>query len=1416
MNHILGYEIQALIGKGSFSEVYKARKGLGPGLDQIVAIKVMKPPTKSLAHKIMSSLRYEFWVLKDLSHPNIVRLFDFGELDDGRVYLIEEFVSGVPLDVFCVNHSFGACEPALIDLFKALKELERVGVVHGDIKTANILVTGTGESASAKLLDFGDGGTPSFMAPEVILQRPSDHRCDLYSLGVTIYASLTGKNPFAGKTIDATLKAHLHKKPDPIGLLRHDVPPVWQELIHGLMEKNPDDRPATALKALSLIQKDSFVLSPTDFVGREKLLSQALAIERALVKGAQHALVVTGKSGVGVTRFLREVFYRLIAAHPNLRERISLVLSPSHPDTPILLLDRLKPPAGYPVINIKLEPFTVEEVRDWLKRVFFLEKIPQKFLDKIFSLTSGHAQSLWELLELLSEKAVLADSAGRVTQTTLAMIDWDEILPSLNTSVGLWENIDWLFAEAKKKIGMRTLTEKNPLWKKMNSLIEREKNPKIKTVHRAGFLALKGEALIDEGKLEPAKEALTGALEIFKTVAECKIDEIRVQNFLSYILLRQGKPKEAVHQFEATLTEIQKHLNPEEAKKITNLDLGAAYLQAGDFPKAIARLKEEREFHRSSAVVREIGCLYNLAQAYSSVGDRESAESHYHDVIARARTHKEHAYFLRALNGLGNVLKDSNRWQEALQAFGEALEIALALNDFSSAAAAAQNRGALAATKGLHQEAVRDLTDALGYVEKTVTPYAFEKFVACRSRVELAEIFLIQKRFDEARDHLDRAWHMAEKDKALADFRFWVLLTRCRLWQALDDDVRFKEDRGRLNFYADTDDKKKKVEALGVESESRSSQAQTHEFHALIKITSDLLAEILLPDLLKKILSYALELSGAELGVVLLNDAKTLGPKSELKPVASLNAELSAELRDISLSVAKEVVSSGKIVQASDAIEEQPFAQHASVLALNLRSIVALPLTFRGKVLGVLYLSHRYRPGLFDERIIQILSVFADQAALAITNHQLLEFHRQAEQKAVLELEETRKELTIFKERLKSLPAEVRDRIMAGPFKTRSQAVLEILGQMGRVAETRLAVVIQGETGTGKELLARYVHDISPRKNSPFVAINCGALPATLIEGELFGHVKGAFTGADRDKLGLIEAATGGTLFLDEIIDLPLAAQVKLLRVLQERQVVRLGETKPRSVDIRLIVALQKNLKEAVSDGSFREDLYYRLMGLTVSVPPLRERPEDIPLLAEFFLNEYLKETQKKHPAKIAVSFLRVLTQYHWPGNVRELKNVIHTAAVLCDGKLLTVKELPKNIRDQLLSEPRKALHRSGESRLQTSQGWYHPGWTWAEHLLLIYASSLMALKHNVPRVAASLGVGVATVYKWKGEHRLEEAAEYWQKKVLPYREGLKLRDIRALIFSQVALKFPGHPYHAARELDVAPVTFYRWSRAQK
>ncbi len=267
---------------------------------------------------------------------------------------------------------------------------------------------------------------------------------------------------------------------------------------------------------------------------------------------------------------------------------------------------------------------------------------------------------------------------------------------------------------------------------------------------------------------------------------------------------------------------------------------------------------------------------------------------------------------------------------------------------------------------------------------------------------------------------------------------------------------------------------------------------------------------------------------------------------------------------------------------------------------------------------------------------------------------------------------------------LETLKTELTSRYQVGRLISRSKKMQQLFEILPTISKTPSTVLILGETGTGKELIARTIHDLSPRKNGPFVPINCSALPENLLEAEFFGYKKGAFTGAIKDKKGKFEVAHQGTLFLDEIGDMPLSIQAKLLRVLQEKSFEPLGSNKRISVDVRIICATNRDLKTLVEEGNFRKDLYYRINVIKIELPPLRERKEDIPLLVENFISHFNKLFNKQIKG-ISPEALSLLMGYNWPGNIRELENVIERASILCFEDVIEIKHLPEDI---VLSSP--------------------------------------------------------------------------------------------------------------------------------
>ena len=306
-----------------------------------------------------------------------------------------------------------------------------------------------------------------------------------------------------------------------------------------------------------------------------------------------------------------------------------------------------------------------------------------------------------------------------------------------------------------------------------------------------------------------------------------------------------------------------------------------------------------------------------------------------------------------------------------------------------------------------------------------------------------------------------------------------------------------------------------------------------------------------------------------------------------------------------------------------------------------------------------------------------------------------------------------------------------------------SKSWLETLQLAETVAPTESTVLIQGESGTGKEVIARYIHELSNRTDGPFLSINCGALPEGLLESELFGHVKGSFTGAVKDKEGLFTAAATGTFFLDEIGETTPATQIKLLRVLQHREVIPVGATEAIPIDTRLIAATNRDLDEEIKAGNFRSDLYYRLNVIALHLPPLRQRSDDIPVLAEHFLHR-IAETRGEAPKQLAATALEVLQEYAWPGNVRELENALERAAILTPGNEINVAALPERVT-QRKAEPLVSNRAPSNPTLETIERAY---------ILWVLQSE----GGNKSRAAEVLGIDPSTLYRKLSRYGVEAA----------------------------------------------------------
>jgi len=390
-----------------------------------------------------------------------------------------------------------------------------------------------------------------------------------------------------------------------------------------------------------------------------------------------------------------------------------------------------------------------------------------------------------------------------------------------------------------------------------------------------------------------------------------------------------------------------------------------------------------------------------------------------------------------------------------------------------------------------------------------------------------------------------------------------------------------------------------------VAEEAAATIADIDAYQKLYEFSARLMEKHDLDQLLDALMDAVIEISSADKGFLILMD----GDQLAVKVARNLKRENIADaISQLSDSIVAKVVKSRKPVIISDAMNDAEFAGSKSIMKLKLTSVICCPLLDKGNLIGLIYVGNDSIVDLFQEEMLAVMMVFAAQASLVLENALL-----------VNDLRLDNRELN---QRL--------EQIRFGEIVGTSPPMQEVFRKVEKVAATDISVLVTGETGTGKELIAREIHNRSPRTGGPFITINCGAIPENLLESELFGHVKGAFTGAVATKQGKFQLADKGTLFLDEIGEMPLNLQVKLLRAIQEKVVIKVGDTRPEPVDIRILAATNRDLEREINDGRFREDLFYRLNVVNLHLPPLRDRGDDVLVIARYLLSRYSREYESR------------------------------------------------------------------------------------------------------------------------------------------------------------------------------------------
>jgi len=853
------------------------------------------------------------------------------------------------------------------------------------------------------------------------------------------------------------------------------------------------------------------------------------------------------------------------------------------------------------------------------------------------------------------------DGGGKATAIELPQLDAARLLPHLKATLGLegaalTTATDWLLQRSQSSSGITKLLEELVAAGQLLPAGTRWSWPNARSGRLANDDAI--EAADSEGSIDEQIRAATarGMTERARALwlASPEEKEPTARTALIEGLLDAGEPSRALPlcmdlpilraqalvdtgQYALAARELAQ-LGPPETSRHRRVAALLAMV-GGDRKRARAMLEEGpgdlRDRLMLAALLEQSGqldasehllqrCLqeldgerepYAVASVHTTYGHLErqrknldAARQHFEtaEQLAQRIAHVRHAASSQ-LN-LGVVAKDAGEHSEAAARFREANALYEHVGDIGRAAIAKANLGIAALARDDIETARTTLTEAAARLQE----------LGDTATAKLAHLMLARA-------------HARAGDKAAAEVAIATV--------GEPDTERLRQELAIVKEELAAPDDSGHDDDMPGGSETRPSREL---FRTFLAVNRKLAQAVELDEAMGSLLDAAVTLTGGRNGYLLVMSDGGIQREFESGQGAS-------QAQAFSRSLANQAVHEQRTLTGADVLANEELQAMQSVKNLRVRSAVCSPFHSAGGTKGAIYVEHPGRAGVFSEQDKEALEVLADQAAIAVDR--------------MLREEAMRRELTTSK----------RDLVVATRSSRRNRA--QLLGdsapmralrtEIDKLANLDLAILIQGETGTGKELVARALHDRGNRKKGPFVAENCSALPAELMERELFGHVEGAFTGADRERPGLLELANGGTLFLDEVGDMPAALQVKLLRALQEQTIRRVGGSEEIQLDIRMVSATHRNLREMVKSDEFREDLFFRLAAVEVRVPTLRERKGDIELLATHFITRNSQHGAK--PPELSATAKAALNSYSWPGNVRELEHVIARAILLCE-----------------------------------------------------------------------------------------------------------------------------------------------------
>ncbi|MBU0504973.1 sigma 54-interacting transcriptional regulator [bacterium] len=982
-----------------------------------------------------------------------------------------------------------------------------------------------------------------------------------------------------------------------------------------------------------------------------------------------------------------------------------------------------------------------------------------------------------------------------------------------------------------------------------NKLAQSNSDNTDQKIHSYGKIV---ESLIKQANLDEAETIVKEAQALIPDSKHNIIHELNFKNYHGYILLQQQEIEEAQALYKESRDAWLNNLNDEQREKVLYNRLYLTYFLQQDYSTAIKTCKEN------------IDILINLNNPLELLNNYEYLGNSYHRLLETqemenrseivkscsesflscekfARQINDYTMLYRALNGLGNLYNDEKDYEKALETYKRSFKVSQKIAnttnhplDSLNAAFIAHNISIIHIEQKQYKEAYPFLTYAINTLENLdgYSPIKEENLVLIY--VKLAEYYTQTNNFIKSHQALDKADKLLEDTDAIKHRAFWAKVRRAQTYsaqknqeeasQCLDEAhelITDEHDREEYDTIKSVYDESfvltgSTVDKVTGNTASVQSTTPVSDLKKIIEINQIINAQQDVHKLFKLVLDYALELTGAQSGyIMVLNELGALD-------IEAAKNTASDQQEQISMSVAKQSIEKGEIVLAADALADDRFKSSESIVLGELKSILCLPINSKGKTIGVFYLDNHSQTDVFKNYPAELLTAFSDQVGIALDKNKLVHKLQGKQKELTQSLEQTSSELEKAKTILHNEANVLQTKYAYTNIIAASAEMQKVFKILDKVTETNLSLFIYGASGTGKELIAKALHhNNGARKNKAFVAINCGAIPATLMESELFGHIKGSFTGADRDKKGLFEEANGGTLLLDEIGELDLQLQVKLLRVLQEGEVQRIGDTKSHKVDVRVLCASHKDLQRLVKQKTFREDLYYRLCQMKIDIPNLRDRTDDIPPLALHFVNKYRDQNALKEEIKVPPVFMEALKQYNWPGNVRELENLISVACALKEGNKLCLENIPPNYGMQQFSEGSFAQVSLNVSNLSMemsqhigtpidSNNLFDPTKTWADYEALIFAKCYEANGKKKIRVCEKLDISHSTIYKKTNEYKLDDPNCPLYKSDFIYDGKSSLKEYVVKIFNAALAHHQNRPYAAIKQLGISQGYFYK------